>query len=307
MGNLFAECRRYGLDQCTLCTEVLAAGHGQPQTSTSGAAHAQRQAAAAGAGQHEEYQPINMSEADMMAQAMRLSRLEHERTLRGSTYEVGDRVATDGAQQALDDAAIVAAMGGNYASGGANGSTGPPTEGDHQYTQALRRSNLEEEARERARLLEEQQAEYEESLRIDQQREAERQCRLKEEAEAQRLEEEKAAKEAEAAAETQARIARLLKQAEEKLLPEPAEDAPDRIKVALKTPDGRRLQRTFSKHNEVSQIYYFVDLELGEGLFAQGYRLVSAMPRHVYEDRGVTLQEAGLQGLTLLIEPIDDD
>lgn len=234
----------------------------------------------------QEYQPNNMSEAELMAQAMRLSRLEHEQ----AQQRRAAGVANGGAEGAFPAGAAQNA-----------GRQAPIDE----MAEAVRRAKLEEEAAERARLREEQAAEYEESLRIDREREEELQRRQREEEEEKRLELERIQKETEAAQAEKERIATIMEEARQKLKEEPGPEE-KRVTVALKFPDGRRMKRAFRAEDDVAQIYYFANSEAGESLASREYHIVEAMPRRVYEDRSATLETAGLQGqCALLVELLD--
>jgi len=179
---------------------------------------------------------------------------------------------------------------------------------DPAIAEALR----QEEAEQRARLREEQQAEYEESLRIDRQRAIEETLRKKEEEERQRREAEEmesARQQAEAKERArQDKIAEVLEEAKKLLPPEPPQDEANKLTFMIKTPDGRRLKRTFRAQDTIGQVYAFAQVEGGEALTSQEFLLVENMPRRVYEDRSKTLAAAGLKGqCALLVEMIDDD
>eukprot|EP00435_Cladocopium_sp_Y103_P043680 s259_g12.t1 len=135
-------------------------------------------------GRPHEYQPTNLSEAELLQHALRLSELE--------------------ANQGHLAGALMA---------------DPPV--------ASSEGSPQEEALERARLREEQQAEYEESLRIDRERAAEKALRQKEEEERQRQEsEELESKVKQAEAEEQAKkekMTQILQEAQQMLPPEPAD------------------------------------------------------------------------------------
>mmetsp|Transcript_35370 Transcript_35370/g.71444 ORF Transcript_35370/g.71444 Transcript_35370/m.71444 type:complete len:183 (-) Transcript_35370:234-782(-) len=182
----------------------------------------------------------------------------------------------------------------------------------------MRKAQFEEEARERQRLREEQEAEYEESLRVDRQREAEKALRLKEEEERRQreaAEEEARKREAEqlrAEAEEAERVRKekvdaIILDARSQLTPEPAAGEPNRVQVLIRTPQGARLKRSFLGTDPIGQLYHYVNAEGGEALAGSEYRLVSSMPRAVYEDRESTLEAAGLKGqCALLVESTED-
>lgn len=184
---------------------------------------------------------------------------------------------------------------------------------------AIRRAKNEQESKERSRLLNEQAAEYEESLRIDQQRELEKAIKRKEEEEearkkAQEEEEEHQKAEAEArelAAAEEAernRIQEIINEACKLLSPEPEKGGSARVDVMIKLPDGRKLKRTFLPSESVVQLYHFANAKGGEAVAGRKYKLVSAMPRCTYEDRGITLESVGLNGqCALMVECTDEE
>lgn len=299
MGNTLGDCSRcdvcnvarLGIDQCELRTDVAA---GQ-SSRRSGSGGAQRRASGAGAAQgagRQEFQPANMTEADMIQQALRLSRLEAERAGQGGAASGSSAAGATGRSGSDEEAELLAA--------------------------AVRKSQMQEEALERQRLREEQEAEYEESLRIDRQREAEKALRLKEEEEQRQreaAEEEARKREAEqlrAEAEEAERVRKekadaVALDAREKLSPEPGAGDPNRVQVLVRTPQGARLKRAFLSSDPIGQVYHYINAEGGEALAGSEYRLVSAMPRAVYEDREATLEAAGLKGqCALLVEIVED-
>lgn len=340
MGNLFAECRRYSLDQCELCNEVVprivprsqggrteptserGAGAG-PRHTPSGAAWQQAQGRNQ-FGNVQDYQPANVSEAELLQQALRMSRLDAEQ--RGHVMPPprpqepnGAASGSGGRERLLDEGAdptLMAAIAANYALNGASGPRQPSD--DEAVAQAMRASKNEEENRERARLRDEQAREYEESLLIDQQREEEAQRRQREEEEEaqrrQREEEERRRQEEEVTQKAEAderarreRVQTLIEEARARLSPEPPPEEPGRCVVQVRIPDGRRLKRTFRASDSVGQLYDLANAEGGEALASQQFLLVSAMPRVVYEDRAMSLEAAQIQGqCALFVEIIDD-
>merc|ERR1712060_545550 len=97
----------------------------------------------------------------------------------------GMGAAQRGSLLSEEDPALMAAIAASYASGSNRASQYSESQ---LVEQAIRRSKQEEENRERARLRDEQAAEYAVSLQKDRQREAERALRQKEEEEARRKE-----------------------------------------------------------------------------------------------------------------------
>lgn len=334
MGNILLECRRcevctaprYCVDQCELYTDVLSVQPNSGPGVGSASRHAGGGAVQEGgrAGQRsQEYQPADMSEADMIQQALRISRLEAERGRHAGVHggpqgsDAAGMANSNGSGPLLgeEDPSLMAAIAASYASGYAQ--VGQQSE-EELVAAAVRKSKMEEENRQRARLREEQAAEYEESLRIDREREAEKALRLKEEEEARQHEAaEQEAKKREAARKQSeaeeaervrtAKVLALVEEARQQLMSEPAIDEPNRVQVLVKAPDGRRLTRAFRAGDPMMQVYHYVNTEGGEVLAGREYRLVSTMPRVVFEDRHATLEAAGLQGkCTLLVEIIDD-
>ncbi|CAK0789751.1 unnamed protein product, partial [Prorocentrum cordatum] len=184
--------------------------------------------------------------------------------------------------------------------------------------QAIHRSRMEEENRQRTMLINEQESEYEESLRIDREKAEQKALKEKEEEERARREaeeqeairREQAQKEAEAAAEAerrQAKATEAVADARGRLREEPAPSEAGRVLLQIRLPEGRRLKRAFRAADPVEQIYLFARAEAGEALAAQEFRLVSPLPRCTYEDRSATLGSAGLtSGTSLLVEMVEE-
>lgn len=190
---------------------------------------------------------------------------------------------------------------------GSMGARPPPSE-EELAAQAVARAAQEKESREREQLRAEQAAEYEESLRVDQEREAQKAAKLAEEAEARRREAGLAAEEAKAEEAKKAVVAAKADEARRQLesSPEPDAGEADRIAIALRLPDGKRLKRAFRGTDTVALIYSFVDASDSEAVAGAGYRLVETMPRRVFEERACLLKDAGLQSqCALLIELVD--
>lgn len=336
MGNIFAECRRCSLEQCELCTDVngqrgglgqqgapaLGANQIRPAANAGAAGAAgvpQPRGAAGNAGPQvrdgganarpgSPYVLANMTEAEMMRRAMEESRFtEQQRQQRdggGPRLAAGheDGPGPAGAPLGEDQDLMAAIVAG---AGHTNGRAAPTEE--ELALQAARRAKEAEEARERQRLIEEQHAEYQESLLIDRQREEERRRKQTEDEELQRKEEEEAAQAEEAEKQRQASIKARIDEARERLQPEPDAAEAGRVLVQLVVPDGRRLRRGFRPADQVSQLYDFADADGGEDVASHDYRLVSRMPRQVFEDREATLEASQLKGqCALLVEVLDD-
>ncbi|OKL64720.1 hypothetical protein UA08_01073 [Talaromyces atroroseus] len=170
-------------------------------------------------------------------------------------------------------------------------------------------------------LRQEQDSAYERSLAQDRERARQRR---EAEAERQRAEAEEAARIA--AAEKRASDLQQWKQwRAQSLAVEPSADATDAIRVSIRLPSGERVIRKFRADADLEEIYAFV--ECYEILQAQspqegtatvsepvgfehkyGFRLVSPMPRTVYEvEAGGSVRERIGRGGNLLVEMIEED
>merc|ERR1711957_779832 len=127
------------------------------------------------------------------------------------------------------------------------------------------------------------EAQEKERQRADEER------RLQEEK--QRLEEEKSQKEEAAVLETK----RL------RLKEEPPAGEAGRLQLVLRLPNGARLQRAFRCGDLVGLIYDLVDVQELDVLKRKEYRLISNMPRKVFDDRALTLESAGIANQSVLM------
>eukprot|EP00439_Symbiodinium_sp_Y106_P072415 s518_g13.t1 len=222
------------------------------------------------AARHHEYQPADISEAELMQHALRLSELEAQQ--RG--HVVAGSLLADHPLQAdfHDDDDDRALRPGSFPSSRS------------QWFESLRID------RERAE---------QEALRLKQEEE-----RKKQESE----ELESKAKQAEAAElARQDNLSRKLDEAKSIITPEPPADEAGRLQFQIRIPDGRRLKRAFRPEDSIGQVYAYACVEGGEALVTREFRLVETMPRRTYEDRSITLAAAGLKGqCTLLVEFTDD-
>ncbi|EED21332.1 UBX domain protein [Talaromyces stipitatus ATCC 10500] len=172
-------------------------------------------------------------------------------------------------------------------------------------------------------LRQEQDSAYERSLAQDRER-----ARQRREAEAarQRAEEEAAARLA-AAEKRAADLQQWKRWRAQNLGPEPAEDNTNAIRVSIRLPSGERVIRKFAPDADLEEVYAFVEcyevLTGGEGdedekeatatepvgfEHKYGFRLVSPMPRTVYEvEAGGSVRERIGRGGNLLVEMIDDE
>ncbi|KAK2816773.1 hypothetical protein FQN49_007999 [Arthroderma sp. PD_2] len=169
----------------------------------------------------------------------------------------------------------------------------------------------------------EQDSAYERSLAQDRER-----ARQRREAEAERERQEREARDREAAAEKYAKDLLQWKQWRAQSIPsEPPADDKDAIRVSLRLTSGDRVLRRFSGHADIEEVYAFVECydilhpseEEGESDSSEvaepenfehkyGFRLVSPMPRAVYElEAGGTVKERIGRGVNLLVESIEEE
>jgi len=182
--------------------------------------------------------------------------------------------------------------------------------GDRAKEQQRHRDLEQRGARERAeqaRLLREQQdLEFEESLRRDAEREAANAARAEEE-KAQKAEADAAKAAADAAKSAADAAAAALKErrqvAATGLLNAPIDSAAEKCRLVLRLPSGPRPQRTFGADDPLSTVYIWADCcgELsemtkeGNGFeVPQNFTIARAYPRAVLQDNDMTLRELGL-------------
>lgn len=237
----------------------------------------------------EEPPPVQMlaSDEDMIRQAMAVSR-------------GGYGVPPQGVPWARDsnDHGLAAAIAASF-SGGGNAPRAPTEE--EMMMRAIRNSQMEEENRQRQTLREQQEAELAESMLMDQMREAEAQQKRQEE-ERKRQEEAEAEKvRLEEDAKQRARVAAELQTKRSRLTEEPPTGELGRIQLVLRLPSGQRLQRAFRNSEAVGLIYDFLDVQQLAELDGKQYRLISNMPRMVYEDQAVTVDAAGIKNQFVLM------
>lgn len=168
-------------------------------------------------------------------------------------------------------------------------------------------------------LREQQDSAYERSLAIDRER-----ARQRREAEAARLREEQLAVERQAAEEKRTQNLEQWKRwRAQTIRDEPDAYVKDAVRISIRLLSGDRVIRRFAPDADMEELYAFVEChdvttegELSEKTTAEkpagydhvyGFRLVSPMPRVVYEvDAGSVREKIG-RGGTLLVEPVDDD
>lgn len=169
----------------------------------------------------------------------------------------------------------------------------------------------------------EQDSAYERSLAQDRER-----ARQRKEAEAQRQREEQEEQEKQAAAEKYAQNLEQWKRWRAQSIPsEPPAADKEAVRISLRLTSGERVVRRFSGEADIEELYAFVecyDVTHGnedseatgpsevrepDGFeHKYGFRLVSPMPRTVYEiSSGGTVKEQIGRGGNLLVETIEDD
>ncbi|KAL4798981.1 hypothetical protein BDV19DRAFT_355736 [Aspergillus venezuelensis] len=170
-------------------------------------------------------------------------------------------------------------------------------------------------------LREQQDSAYERSLAIDRER-----ARQRREAEAARAREEQAAAERQAVEEKRQQNIEQWKRWRAQSLPsEPSADVKDVVRISIRLLDGERVIRRFAPDADMEGLYAFVEChdimkngtsEVEETSPVEkpadydhvyGFRLVSPMPRVVYEVDAGSIKEKIGRGGSLLVEPIDDD
>ncbi|PWY64039.1 UBX domain protein [Aspergillus heteromorphus CBS 117.55] len=168
-------------------------------------------------------------------------------------------------------------------------------------------------------LREQQDSAYERSLAIDRER-----ARQRREAEAARQREEQEAAERQAAEEKRIHDLQQWKQwRSQSISEEPGQEVKDAVRISVRLPSGERVIRKFAPEASLDELYAFVECydilkepsekaaaaEKPEGFEHQyGFRLVSPMPRVVYEvDAGGSIRDKIGRGGNLLVEPIDDE
>lgn len=189
-----------------------------------------------------------------------------------------------------------------------------------QHSEALDtvRSTRDAQRAERS-LREEQNSAYERSLEIDRRRVEQRQA-----AEAAKEKQEREAREKYQAETKKANDIKQWKQwRARKLHPEPSSEDKDVSKISLRMRSGERVLRTFAATDSIEELYAFVechdelqavgssekDVEAPIGFqHTYGFRLVSPMPRTVYElEAGGTVRERVGRSANLIVESIADD
>jgi FAS-associated factor 2 len=143
--------------------------------------------------------------------------------------------------------------------------------------------------RERNRkIIEEQDMAFLQSLKEDQEKE------MKEKEERRQLEEQQKAIEREKEKQ-QKKIEEKKKRKEEilaKLPPEPSDNEKGVTHLVIRLPDGCRLHRKFLSHQKLEEIFNFVESQ--SEYDNTEYELVMNFPRKIFNDKNITIEEAGL-------------
>lgn len=220
--------------------------------------------------------------------------------------EVGSNAAVDGgssrgsSREGLEqelDPQLAAVIEASYA---AQTETARAHEEEDMLRQAMEISRQEEERRQNQALREQQEAELQESILMDQMREQEEKRRRLEEEELRKVSE--AQQEQEERRRLESENAKMQKM--QNVPPEPEADAPNRVDLQIRVPDGRRVRRRFLSSHTLGQVYDYLYVE-GFLSDTEAFQLVSTMPRKEYKDRKETLADAGLQGqCALMLERI---
>lgn len=224
----------------------------------------------------------------------------HDEMLAPANLDASAMEAAAVAEQADEtDRQLAMAIEASYA---AQTEHGQAQNEDDLMAQALRMSQQEEEARQRSDLRNSQEMELKESELMDQMREEEQTRRRVEEQQLHKMEADRLTAESQ---KTEADERQKKEQEETKkarIPPEPPAGEAGRADCMFRLPDGKRLRRAFRGTDTVAQVYDYVDVEAAEAVASiPQYRLVSNMPRQIYDDRGLTLTDAGLKGQCALI------
>ena len=188
-----------------------------------------------------------------------------------------------------------------------------------QHSQALDRVRATRTEQQATRnLREEQNSAYERSLAQDRER-----ARRRREAEAAEKRAEQEQKDRVATIEAEAQKMQEWKRWRARSIPaEPAAGVKEVTRISIRLTSGERVVRRFAEHADMEELYVFVEcydtLQAGESLSAitepagyehkYGFRLVSPMPRTVYDvHAGGTVGNKVGRSANLIVEPIDDD
>lgn len=89
------------------------------------------------------------------------------------------------------------------------------------------------------------------------------------------------------------------------LPPEPEGPGDDRVILAIKLPDGTRVQRGFYTHDTLRDVCSYAEVEAQ--LDFSNCELVCDVPRKVYKDLSINIGESGLQNRTVLHVQLPDE
>lgn len=184
------------------------------------------------------------------------------------------------------------------------------------HSESLSRLRAQRAVHEADRAIREQQnSAYEASLARDRVRARQR----REEAERQAREEAAAREAAQAIELLDLNRAAWKKWRAARLPKEEPEHGLDTARVSIRTGDGERIVRRFAGDADMEEVYAYVEcldvdremlkeVEAPEGYVHEwGFRLVSPMPRKVYEVGQGTVKECLWPSANLVVEPIDDE
>lgn len=152
-----------------------------------------------------------------------------------------------------------------------------------------------------AEIRQEQDAAFQETLRMDQERE-----RLKREAEeAKRREEEEERARQQAEVERKETIRRQKIELASEIPEEPNQDDQEAVRIVIKLPEGQRLERRFYKHQSLKYLYYYVfchpdspdEFDITTNF---PRKVLNCKPSEEHGDDPPTFEEAGLGKSTML-------
>jgi FAS-associated factor 2 len=188
----------------------------------------------------------------------------------------------------------------------------------HESQLAVTRAQRREQQASR-NLRQEQDSAYERSLAQDR----ERARRKREEAEAQARAEKEALGRAEAEEKRRDDLQQWRRWRAQSLSPEPEGKSKDTVRISIRLAGGERLIHKFQADADLEELYAFVEcfefLPTGEAIekvveepagfdHVYGFRLVSPMPRTVYDlEKGGSIGGRVGNGANLIVEPISED
>lgn len=185
-----------------------------------------------------------------------------------------------------------------------------------QQSTALERVRTARNEQQAARnIRQEQDSAYERSLAQDRER-----ARQRREAEAERLQAEQEEKaQLETAEKERRNIAQWKRWRARSVAPEPAADVKNATRVSIRMPSGERIVRKFESNTLVEELYAFVDcydfvgsdqstvVKPDKYEHKYRFRLVSPLPRQVYDIEGGSIGDNLGRSGNLIVESIDDE